>query len=95
MKKYKNYVALFYVLSVFFVIPIYNKGTYENISVHKKEAYLFLCGITLVLYVITSVIDDLQKINDKSLRKRTFSKVDVAMAIFGGVSCYQHYCRIL
>lgn len=85
MKKYKNYVALFYVLSVFFVIPIYNKGTYENISVHKTDAYLFLCGITLVLYVITSVIDDLQKINDKSLRKRTFSKVDVAMAIFGGV----------
>ncbi|MBO4913335.1 MAG: O-antigen ligase family protein [Butyrivibrio sp.] len=85
MKKYKNYVALFYVLSVFFVIPIYNKGTYDNISVHKTDAYLFLCGVTLILYVITSVIEDLQKINDESLRKRTFSEVDIAMAVFGGL----------
>jgi len=85
MKKYKSYIALFYVLAVFFIIPIYNRGTYDNISVHKTDVFLFLCGMTLVFYVIASVIEDLQKKDTESVRKKIFSKTDISMAVFGGV----------
>lgn len=85
MKKYKNYIALFYVLAVFFIIPIYNRGSYDNISVHKTDAFLFLCGIGLVSYVITSVIDDVKKRDEENVRKKRLSKTDISMLIFGGV----------
>ena len=58
MKKSKNYVALFYVLAVFILIPIYNKGTFSNITGHKIEAFYFVSGLTLILYVIASFIQD-------------------------------------
>ena len=83
MKKSKNYIALFYVLAIFIAIPIFNKGTFENITVHKTEVFYLVSVLTLVFYVLASVIDDVTKRADEEPFEPVTSRMNIAMGLFG------------
>ena len=58
MKKSKNLIAWFYIVAVAVVIPVFNRGTFDNITQHKVEVYYLIAGISFALYLILSVISD-------------------------------------
>ena len=61
MKNYRKFLGIFYILAAFIVIPLYNKGTFENISQHKVEAFYLVNGIFFVAYFILGLIHELRK----------------------------------
>ena len=85
MKKSKNLIACFYVLAIFLLIPIFNKGTFHDLSVHKIQAFYFICGLSLALFCLVSLIEDFGKRNIEITKepKIKFSRTDIAMAVFG------------
>ena len=91
MKKSKNYIALFYVLAVFWVIPIINNGTYTDISVYKAKAFYYISALTLILYAIASFFEDFfdkgnneNNGSDGNDKKFFRESAFVAAALYGG-----------
>ena len=66
MDRAKNYIAWFYILALFFVIPVYNAGSFMGITQRKVEAFFFIAAITVIAYGITTIFYDLKvKKDDK------------------------------
>jgi O-antigen ligase len=66
MDRAKNYIAWFYILALFFVIPVYNAGSFMGITQRKVEAFFFIAAITVIAYGITTIFYDLMgKKDDK------------------------------
>ena len=61
MKKSKNLLAWLYIIAVFFVVPLYNEGTFYNITQRKVVAYQMICGLALVFYFVLSLVGDIRK----------------------------------
>ena len=56
MKNYRKYLGLFYIVAAFIVIPLYNKGTFENIGQHKVEAFYLVNGIFFAANLMLNII---------------------------------------
>ena len=61
MKNNKNRLAWIYILAVFFVVPLYNEGSFDNITQRKIVAYHVICIFALVFYFVVSLIGDIRK----------------------------------
>ena len=94
MDRAKNYLAYFYILALFFVIPVYNAGSFMGITQRKVEAFFFIAAITVIAYGIIAIACDLTgKKDDKkpdtkmktsglSALGSSFSALDRAMLLF-------------
>lgn len=60
MDRAKNYIAWFYILAMFFVIPVYNAGSFMGITQRKVEAFFCIAAITVVAYGVISILHDLK-----------------------------------
>ncbi len=86
-KRYKNIVAWIYVMAIFWIIPLYNKGTYDGISQCKIEVFYLISGLSLALYTAGSLIADLRNSSDsengshKSLWEK-MSATDIMLSLF-------------
>ena len=84
MTKSKNLLAWFYIITVYFVVPLYNEGTFTNITQRKVVAYQVICGLALVFYFAMSVAGDLKK-KEKPAPKRFRNTRDKLMVLFAVV----------
>ncbi len=67
MDRAKNYIAWFYILAMFFVIPVYNAGSFTGITQRKVEAFFFIAAITVFAYGIITIVYDLTGKKDKKM----------------------------
>lgn len=92
MKNYRKYLGIFYILAAFIIIPIYNKGTFDNLSQHKVEAFYLVNILFFIAYFVLGIISDIRKKNEDKLKNSTPSKdgaskdaqktLDIAMGIY-------------
>ena len=82
MTKGKNLLEWFYLIAVYFVVPLYNEGTFDNITQRKVVAYQVICGLTLFFYFALSLIGDIRKKDTVVTEKRTLSPQDKLMILF-------------
>ncbi|WP_155828722.1 O-antigen ligase family protein [Butyrivibrio sp. XPD2006] len=88
MKINKNCLAWIYILAVFFVVPLYNEGSFDNITQRKIVAYHVICIFALIFYFVVSLIGDIRKSDDgePGKQKKPLLMTDIMMAAFVGVS---------
>ncbi len=82
IERYKSYITWFYILASFWGIPVYNLGTYDSIGQRKVEVFFLIAGLTLIFYIIVSLIADMKSGDTHVRKKPSFSKTDTAMIIF-------------
>ena len=58
MSKGKQRIAYVYILSLFLLIPLYHRGSFDNISGRKVEAFYFVSAVSLVLFAAVSLYED-------------------------------------
>ena len=61
MRKYKGYIGLFYILAVFFIVPSFTKGSFNNLSQNKVEVFYCISGIAFAAYFLFSIISDIRE----------------------------------
>ena len=86
MRKTKNLLSWLYIIAVFFVVPLYNEGTFDNITQRKVVAYQTICGLALFLYFMISMVQDIaskQIAEDKQSGEKTIiTPTDILMVMF-------------
>ena len=87
VEKGKSILAWSYIMAMFFVIPLYHRGTYDSISQRKVEAFYFIGIVALALYFIISIAVDFRNNYESDKKEMTgLSTTDVAMIVFGASS---------
>ena len=93
MEKAKDYIARFYILAMFFVVPVYNAGTFIGITQRKVESFFFIAAITVIAYGAVVLFFDLKGKKDEKNEEsgkgtglsgllKNLSALDKAMILF-------------
>ena len=79
----KRAIAGCYILALFFIIPVYSKGTFDNISQNKVEVFYGIAALALLCYAGVSVYGDVFHKGEGSGKRRGCPRArEIAMGAF-------------
>ncbi len=84
MKKAPQAIVYFYTMTLFFLLPLYHEGSYDNLSQHKIKIFYLISAAGFALFILYSIYSDLREKNTfrrPSLRHRFLQLPPAVLAL--------------